>query len=339
MKELVEELPRGDSIWSLEPDIWSIDTTPHLETSLDETLAHDTRVLHIIVDSGAYLSLAFFGVDSLGCTLLDVACAIELGTLAAVPQRIESNTFATRSAGCDLARHYRIATADASESCSLGIAVELDGTLLCALALIDAVRDTLLADICLISRIVHDDGIVGQCIIDPFLQLGLRDHSACWVVRIAEIDDIDTFSRKRRHEVVAGIAWSIDDIVASSHSVAIDIDRIDRIGHAEAVVETKDVANVASVALCTIVDKHLIEFETDTTRLEVTLDDSLLQEVIAVFRTIATEGACRCHLIDSSMQGTDDGRTKWLSDIADTQTDDIGFRIGSLEVGYSMSNL
>ena len=44
---------------------------------------------------------------------------------------------------------------------------------------------------------------------------------------------------------------------SSTHHVRVDIDRIDRIGHADAVVVAQHVADVAAVALGTVADKYL----------------------------------------------------------------------------------
>ena len=67
-----------------------------------------------------------------------------------------------------------------SEPCSgkagiLGKRPHLDGTGLCALALIYGVSNIFRADICFIGRIVNNDRSHGVSVIHPLLKLGLGD--------------------------------------------------------------------------------------------------------------------------------------------------------------------
>ena len=52
-------------------------------------VAHDACVLHIVADGLLYLAFAFRGVYCLCGTLRDVAGAVELRALPAVPQVVE----------------------------------------------------------------------------------------------------------------------------------------------------------------------------------------------------------------------------------------------------------
>ena len=125
VQQTVEELPGSAAFWSLQPQVRRVYTTEYLETGLDETFAHDAGILQVVVDGFLDLFLSFRTVDGFGRTLGDVTCTVELGTLAAVPQFVQGNTFAVGSPGHDFFRHYGIAATYTGESGSLREAAEL----------------------------------------------------------------------------------------------------------------------------------------------------------------------------------------------------------------------
>ena len=57
---------------------------------------------------------------------------------------------------------------------------------------------------------------------------------------------------------------------------------------------------------------------------EVVLDDSVAQELIALLRTVASEGVLACHLIYSLVHGLDDCGAEGLGDVSYSKTDDVG---------------
>ena len=69
----------------------------------------------------------------------DVAGAVELGRLAAVPELVQRDAFAFQRGGSEFFRHNGVATAYSRESGSLREAAELDGAFLRSLYLIDGV--------------------------------------------------------------------------------------------------------------------------------------------------------------------------------------------------------
>ncbi len=149
-------------------------------------------------------------------------------------------------------------------------------------------------------------------------------------------------------ELIISVAWKIfyatpltisqEITCTATHSIAIDINRIDRIGHAERVIETKDVANITGIALGTVINKDLITLKGDATWSEIVGNDGVLQERVAMLRTVSTEGIGRCHLLDGLMQSLYNCRTKWLSDVTNTKTDDVGFWMFLLKSSYLLSN-
>ena len=59
--------------------------------------------------------------------------------------------------------------------------------------------------------------------------------------------------------------------------------------------------------------------------------DGLLEEVVALLRTVAVEAFLGAHLIDRLVHGLDDSRCKRQGDIADAQADHLLIRICLLE--------
>ena len=127
-------------------------------------------------------------------------------------------------------------------------------------------------DVGLIRGVVHDDRVVRQGVVDPFLELLLAEGRSGRVIWIAKVDDVDAAAGQARDEVVLGRAGDIDDIAptvvdqcarTSAHDVRVDIDRIDRIGDADTVVVPEDVTDVAAIALGAIADKDLARLDRD----------------------------------------------------------------------------
>ena len=93
IKHLFEEFPAWRVVWSLYPDIWGILATINFQSELLEFCSHEVGILHIVIDGCLYLFLTFWGVDGFGSTLADIAGTIELGALAAVPDRVQRHFF------------------------------------------------------------------------------------------------------------------------------------------------------------------------------------------------------------------------------------------------------
>ena len=85
VEQLFEETPGLHALWSLQPDVGRVHAAIYREACGLQTFAHDAGVLHVIVDGGPHLCFPFGGIDGFRSALGDVARAIELGALAAVP--------------------------------------------------------------------------------------------------------------------------------------------------------------------------------------------------------------------------------------------------------------
>ncbi len=337
----LEKLPGRHAVGTAHPDVRGILAAVALVAEGTQGGEHLRGVLHIVINGSLDLLFALGCVDGLGGTLTDIAAAIELGALATQPQLVERDALALEGADGDLFRHDGIAAADTRETSRLGIGSELDCALAGSANLIDGVRYLRVLNVGLIGGIIEDEGIVLQRVVHPLAQLLLADDRTRGVVGIAEIDDIDgTALGQVGHKTVLCMGGHIAhvgpttvfvDAAATYHHVGVDIDGIDGVGHADEVVPVEQLLEVARVGLRTVIDEDLVDVEVDATRPEVVLQDSFAQEVVSLFRTVATKSLGRSHLVDSLMHGLRHGRTQRLGDVANAKTDDVGTWVHHLE--------
>ena len=113
----------------------------------------------------------------------------------------------------------------------------------------------------------------------------------------------------------------------AEHDVGIEVDRVDRIGYGKFQVIAEDFLNAGDICLGAIADEDFVQIEVDATRLVVAIDDGLTEEVIALFRTIATEGFGFAHFVDGFVHSVDDSRGQGTSYVANAEADDIRFRM------------
>ena len=121
IEQVLKELPRTAAIRRTHPDIRSILATIALEAEGTQGCEHPLGIVHVVVNGGADLLLAFRGVDGLGSTLADVTGAVELGTLTTIPQWIERYALASECGSGEVLGHNGVATTDACEACRLGV--------------------------------------------------------------------------------------------------------------------------------------------------------------------------------------------------------------------------
>ena len=226
--------------------------------------------------------------------------------------------------------------------------MELDGTFARTTNLVDRVRNLVVLNISLIGSIVEDKRIVLQRVVNPLAQFGLRNHRARGVVGITQINHIHTAVGQLRHKTVLGITWHIQHIRPTAillhtgtpnHHVRIDIHRIDGIGDANGIVPAHQLLNVTRITLGTIVHKHLVAVQMDATRQEIVLQDSITQEIVALFGSVAPESLTSGHLVGSLMDGLDNSRCQWLRNIAYTQRNNIHFGMHRLKGVYLFCNV
>ena len=253
--------------------------------------------------------------------------------MAAVPELVQRDAFAFQRGGSEFFRHNGVAAAYSRESGSLREAAELDGAFLRSLYLIDGVGHVVFADEGFVGGIEQNQRVVGERIVHPFLQLGLGQGGARGVVGVAEVDDVDALVRNLRDEVVLGGTRHVGDVAplavflqysgTSAHHVAVYIDRINRVGHAYAVVVAENVADVSRVALCSVVHEDFRRTEMDASRKVIVLEDGFYQEVVSLLGTISTECPCVSHLLHCLVHRFDADRWQWPGNVSDTQTDDL----------------
>ena len=151
-----------------------------------------------------------------------------------------------------------------------------------------------------------------------------------------------------RDEVVALITWHIGyvaplailkDSRSANHHVRVDIYWINRVGDADVVIPSQNLLDISRIALGSIVHEDLVGIEMNAARQEVVLDDSLTEEVVASFRTVAAEGSLYGHLIHCLVHRLDDGRAEGLGYITDAQTDNSLFRVGNLVSVYLLCDV
>lgn len=113
----------------------------------------------------------------------------------------------------------------------------------------------------------------------------------------------------------------------AEHDVGVEVNRVYRVGYGEFQVVAEDFLDAGDVGLGAIADEDFVQIEVDAARLVVAVDDSLTEEVIALFRTVAAEGFGFAHFVDGLVHGVDDSRGQGTGDVADAEADDIRFRM------------
>ena len=305
-------------------------------------------ILHIVVDGCLHLFLALRGVDGFGSTLADIAGTIELGALAAVPDRIQCHFLAGQCLCLQFLWNDGVTAAHASETGSLRIAVEFYCHLSGSTDFVDRMRNFRVGDICLVGCIIEDDALVLDSVVYPFSEFLFRDDRTRRVVWIAEINHIHTVVWNLRDEVIAFIARHVGyvtplailkDARSTYHHVRIYINRINRVGNADVVIPSQNLLDISRIALGSIVHEDLVGIEMNATGQEVVLDDSLAEEVVASLRTVASERSLHSHLVYSLVHCLDDGRAERLGYITDAQTDYSLLWMGNLVGCYLLCDV
>ena len=205
----------------------------------------------------------------------------------------------------------------------------------------DRVGDGRILDEGLIGRIEQDQRLVLEGVIHPALELLAAGNSSGGVVGETEIDQINRGAGQRRGEIVgsgdgqvaqAAVLPSLIGITgAACHHVAVDIHRIDRIGHGDAIAFAKDVEDVAAIALGAVGDKDLLGADVTAAALEIVFGNGLTQPGVALLRPVAMEAFAGSHLVDGVFHRVPAGLRQGLGDIANAQADQGGVGIGLAE--------
>ena len=299
-------------------------------------------VFHVVVHILAHFTAALRGVDGLGSALHDVGTAVVLGGLSAVPEGFQGYRpplGGTRPHGFG---NDHVAAAQARESGGLGEAAELHGHLSGALKLVDAVRDTLLADIGFIGGIKENQALIGAGVVHPALEIGPRKRRARGVVGQTKVDDVGPFGRKGGNEAVFRRAGQIDDARpapglfverpgSARHDIGIHINGVDGISHGNDAFPTEKLLKIPQIALCAVTDEDVRRIDLHATGGEIALRNGLTQKGVALFRAVAPEALGCGLLIHGLVQSRDDGRRQGAGHVSDAEADDLGFRVRPLE--------
>ena len=157
---MVEELPRCKSFGSLYPEVRRVLSAEYLYACCCKSLTHYACVLHIIIYGFAHLLFTLLTIYSLGSTLGNVACAVELSTLAAVPQSVQGYPFSVSGSSCNFLRYYCISAAHSGKSRCLRETAEFYGASFCSFYLEDRVGDIILADISFVGSVEENQCVV-----------------------------------------------------------------------------------------------------------------------------------------------------------------------------------
>ena len=210
--------------------------------------------------------------------------------------------------------------------------MKFDGHLLGPLYLVDGVRDVIVLDIGFVGRIIEYQRVVFQGVVHPFFEFFLADHRACGVVGIAQVDDIHTAVGYLGHKAVFLRTRHIGHIAPfavglaarpSTHDVRVDVNGIDGVGDTDAVVPAHQLADVAGIALGTIVDKDFAGVEVYASGQKIVLHDGLTQKQIALFGTVAMKTFLHRHVVHGLVHGLDDSGTQRPCHIAYAEADDV----------------
>ena len=161
------------------------------------------------------------------------------------------------------------------------------------------------------------------------------------VVREAEVDQIHRFTGDLGGEAVVGtdrqitqtgVAALVAGLAgAASHHIAVHVHRIDRVGHGDAIALSKDVEDVAAVALGAVGDEDLIGADLTAAGLEIMRGDRLSQPGVTLLRAIAVEAFGRSHRIDGELHGIAARLRQRFGHVADAESDQGGVGVGSAE--------
>jgi hypothetical protein len=177
------------------------------------------------------------------------------------------------------------------------------------------VRDGRVADVRLVRRVVQDDGAALARVVDPLLERRARHDRAGRVVGIAEVDEVDGPVRQAGQEAVVRGAGKVDDPIeasggvggagAAGHDVAVQVDRIDRIGQRDHAVGREDLLDVGDVGLRAVADDDLVGGDLHAALAEVVAGDRLEEEIPAGLGWIPAECLDPRHLVHGGVHRLD----------------------------------
>ena len=298
-------------------------------------------VAHVVFDEGADLGFPFIGVEGGGTALDDVAGAVELGAVAAAPERVDGLGGAVFFATHEGFGDDDEGAADAGEAAVFGETAELDGAIAGAFDFVDGAGDGGVLDEGLVGGVVEQDGFVFEGVGDPGFELGAGGGGAGGVVGVAEVDEVDGFGGNLGDKAVLGVALEVDEAFVGAvfigvagvadHDIGVDVNGVNGVGDGDFIAGAEDIEDVAGVALGAVGDEDFVGFDIEAAGLEVVVGDGVAEEVVALLRAITFEGFGNALFVDGVMHGVADGFGEGFGDVADAAADEA---FGTLGVGF-----
>ena len=118
----------------------------------------------------------------------------------------------------------------------------------------------------------------------------------------------------------------------AGHHIRIHVDRIDRIGNGDDVVQTEDFLHIPAIALGAVADDNFVNVDVHAARLVVVVGDRLSEEFVsdpAVVIPLECLGAA--HFLDRLFHRLDHRRCDWLRYITNPHTDNLRLRVSGLK--------
>ena len=161
----------------------------------------------------------------------------------------------------------------------------------------------------------------------PLFELRFGIGSPGRIIGGAQINDIRLNGRIRHgQEPVLRRSLHEPDL-SPPHAIGIQVDRIDRIRNQDHVGIVKNIRNIATVAFRTVADKDLGSFQRNAEAC-VILHQRFLQKAVALLRSVTPEGFLHAHFRCRFLHRFHYDRRQGQRHIADSQTNDLLFRMG-----------
>ena len=212
-------------------------------------------------------------------------------------------------------------------------------------------RDLRIGDVGLIRCVEENDRSGAPSVIYPSFELFPGGDRTSWVVRKAEINEIDALFRDFRNKIVFLRAREINKPLVGArvvrgpsmtgHHVGVDVNRVNRIDDSDTILMAKNIQNIAAIAFGTVGDKNLIVFDIQIPLAIVVFRDGVTKKLIPLFWPITAERVPARKFIDRPMHRVDHCRGERFRNIPDAAADQrlSQFRIFLAELTNSASDL
>lgn len=101
----------------------------------------------------------------------------------------------------------------------------------------------------------------------------------------------------------------------------------------------ENIAYISAIAFGTVTDENFARLHKYPSAGIIILDDSVDQERITLFGTVAVEILLGCQVVDGFVHRFDNGWCQWLCYITDSHADYFFFRVRYLETVYFFRNV